>query len=166
MLDELGRNRSWTSEILSWNLPGGTKENHKDFSHRGHSESGNATETERYDFCCERLRERSEVRKTSVSSRALICVGFVLLTSGHRWRKISHVVSHSVTVILKCICSKISQTEHFVQFLSFWTLSSVLFSYLKHDVSEIWFCLRLQVKSYYLCRIDRTSPCLQCKKNQ
>jgi hypothetical protein len=33
--------------------------------------------------------------------------------------------------------------------------------YLKHDVSETWFCLRLQVVPTQLDAIDRASRCLQ-----
>jgi hypothetical protein len=69
-------------------------------------------------------------------------------------------------------CSAVS--EHFLTNSSmntnilFWTLSIVLLLskmascfYLKHNVSETGFCLRLQVKPTQLNQIDRASPYLR-----
>jgi hypothetical protein len=48
-----------------------------------------------------------------------------------------------------------------IQILCFWTLSIALFFYLKYNVSETGFCLRVQVESTQLDPIDRYSPYLR-----
>jgi hypothetical protein len=73
-----------------------------------------------------------------------------------------------ITVLLFYIPKQQQQTLIQVQILCFWTLFIVLslskncpVYFSKHDVSEIGFCLRLQVKPTQLGSIDRASPYLR-----
>jgi hypothetical protein len=54
--------------------------------------------------------------------------------------------------------SKICYDSILIQLLCFWTVSIVLFLYLKHNVSETGFCLLLQVAPTELGPTDRASP--------
>jgi hypothetical protein len=72
--------------------------------------------------------------------------------------------SHLFTILLVFVefltrIGAVSYAYETVQLLCFWTLSIVLFFYLKH-VSETGFCLNLQVQAYSDGPINRASPYL------